>query len=437
LHHLVQEWNFFEKIRLRAQNICQALFERNRMNRNHYKIFSEGKIGLLKLPNRLVRSATWDPSILRQRKMNNETIALYRRVAAGGVGMIITGDFSAVPDGSLDENGGSPGDFSYNDVRIEGYDDLIAAVRRVAPDCKIIAQISAEYPNVSPSGVISPFAKKAPKVLSTGQIGTLIQRFIVSIEGAMNDGFDGVQFHAAHGGLLSQFMSPYNNRRTDAYGGSVQNRVRLVNEIVSGARARVGGFPILIKLNCTDYVDGGIDFDNFPEFVMEVEKAGVDAIEVSGGLRDCLVRSEEELGFPPVYPPESQTRIALPERQSYFLKFVEGLDLQIPVILVGGNRDVERLESTVRQGVVDFISLCRPLISEPELPNRWRAGQGKSCAECTSCNSCIYDQIVSYRDGKLGVARCLLREDPRQVKVARKWLTSFALRKSVSQDKSI
>jgi 2,4-dienoyl-CoA reductase-like NADH-dependent reductase (Old Yellow Enzyme family) len=165
---------------------------------------------------------------------------------------------------------------------------------------------------------------------------------------------------------------------------------------------------------------------------MEVEKAGVDAIEVSGGLRDCLVRSEKELGFPPVFPPESQTRIALPEKQSYFLKYVESLDLQIPVILVGGNRDVERLESIVRQGGVDFISLCRPLICEPGLPNRWRAGQGKSGTDCTSCNSCIYDQIVSYREGRLGVARCLLKEDPQQVKIARKWLTSFAQRKSAS-----
>jgi 2,4-dienoyl-CoA reductase-like NADH-dependent reductase (Old Yellow Enzyme family) len=402
------------------------------MDRNHYKIFSEGEIGSLKLPNRLVRSATWDPSILREKKMNKETISLYRQVAAGGVGMIITGDFSAVPDGSLDEDGVSSGDFSYDDVRVEGYDQLIAAVRKVAPDCRIIAQISAQYQNVSPSGVISPFAKKAPKMLSTELIRTLIKRFVASIEGAMNDGFDGVQFHAAHGGLLSQFMSPYTNHRTDTYGGSVQNRVRIVKEIVSGARARVGDSPILIKLNCTDYLDGGIDIENFPEFAREVQKAGVDAIEVSGGLRDCLVRSEEELGFPPVYPPESQTRIALPERQSYFLKYAERLDLQIPVVLVGGNRDVERLESILRQGAVDFISLCRPLIREPGLPNRWHAGQGNSGTDCTSCNSCIYDQLTRFQDGQKGVARCLLKEDPQQVKIARKWLTSFARRRRVS-----
>lgn len=396
------------------------------MNRNHYKIFSEGKLGPLTLPNRLVRSATWDPSILPERMMNDQTIDLYRRLAAGGMGMIITGDFSAVPNGSLENDQILSGTYSYDDVRIFGYDRMIAGVREAASDCKIIAQISAEYPNLSPSGVISPFAKKAPRILTARQIKSIIKRFAVSIEGAKKDGFDGIQIHAAHGGLLSKFLSPYTNRRTDAYGGSVRNRVRVISDIVTAAREKVGDFPILIKLNCTDYVEGGIDIDNFPELATEIEKAGVDAVELSGGLRDCLIRSEDELGFPPVYPPESQTRIARPEKQSYFLKYAEKLDLRIPVILVGGNRDIDSLEEIIRKGTVEFISLCRPLISEPDLPNRWKAGEGKSRASCKSCNSCIYDQIVNYGNEIPHVVRCVLKENPEQVRIARKWLTSFA-----------
>jgi 2,4-dienoyl-CoA reductase-like NADH-dependent reductase (Old Yellow Enzyme family) len=408
-----------------------TLENRMEMRRDHYKIFCKGKIGSMVLPNRLVRSATWDPSILRNRMVNPETIELYEKIAAGGVGTIITGDFSAVPRSLLETGRAQSARFNYHDVRIEGYERLIASVRRVAPDTKVIAQISAELPNFTPSGVKSPFSKKSPKMLPVRLIESLIRCFVVAIEGARSDGFDGVQFHAAHGGLLSQFLSPYTNRRTDAYGGSVKNRVRVIREIVSRARIRAGDFPILIKLNCTDYVQGGIDAGNFPELAEAVEKAGVDAIEVSGGLRDCLVRSEEELGFPPVYPPESQTRLARPERQSYFLKHIENLDLHIPVILVGGNRDVERLEKIVHRPAVDFISLCRPLISEPDLPNRWREGKGGTGTDCTSCNSCIYDQIISCRDGNLGVARCLLKEDPRKVKAARGWLSSYAQRRRV------
>jgi 2,4-dienoyl-CoA reductase-like NADH-dependent reductase (Old Yellow Enzyme family) len=360
--------------------------------------------------------------------MTDDTISLYRRLALGGVGMIITGDFSVLPAGSLSDVEGSTPDFSYDDVRIRGYDRLVSAVREVSPECRIIAQISAVYQNVSPSGVVSPFAKTESRTLSTEEIKTMIRRFVVSIEGAMKDGFDGVQFHAAHGGLLSQFMSPYTNRRADDYGGSPRNRVRIISEIVSKARKLVNDFPILIKLNCTDYIDGGISIDSFPQFAAEVERAGVDAIEVSGGMRECLVRSEHALGFPPVFPPESHTRLTSPERQSYFLKYVEGLNLTIPIILVGGNRDIERLENIARQGQVDFISLCRPLICEPDLPNRWRNGLGKSDTECTSCNSCIYDMIVSCSDEDSGPPRCLLREDPSQVKEARKWLTSYAQR---------
>jgi 2,4-dienoyl-CoA reductase-like NADH-dependent reductase (Old Yellow Enzyme family) len=362
--------------------------------------------------------------------VNQETIALYEKVAAGGVGMIITGDFSAVPRRLSEDGGTHLAAFKYDDVRIEGYDRLVETVHRTSPQTKIIAQISAELPNASPSGVISPFARKAPKVLSAELIEAMVRYFVIAIEGAMNDGFDGVQFHAAHGGLLSQFLSPYTNRRIDAYGGSTKNRVKLIKDIVSKTRMKVGDFPILIKLNCTDYMQGGIDADNFPELAENIEQAGVDAIEVSGGLRDCLVRPKEELGFPPVYPPESQTRLGRPERQSYFLKYVKDLDLRIPIILVGGNRDVERLEDIVKSGAADFISLCRPLIAEPGLPNRWRTGTGRSGTECKSCNSCIYDQAVSCKDGKPRVARCLLKEAPDQIREARKWLTSFARRSS-------
>lgn len=367
--------------------------------------------------------------------MNDETVAFYRQVAAGGVGMIITGDFSVVPRGSRDEDCGGFDEFSYDDVRIDGYDRLIAAVRQTAPSCKIIAQLSGDYRDLSPSGVKSVFARKPPKTMSRGQIRTLVRRFIVAIEGAKHDGFDGIQFHAAHGSLLCQFLSPYTNRRTDEYGGSMENRARLIGEIVSGARHRVSDFPILIKLNCTDYLEGGIDINNFPELAREIEKTGIDAIEVSGGMRDCLVRSEQELGFRPIYPPESQTRLARPEKQSYFLKYVEGLKLEIPLILVGGNRNVELLEEILGQGTVDFVSLCRPLICEPDLPRRWLEGRGKNGTACVSCNSCIYDQILAFEEKRSGVAKCLMREDRQRVRLAQNWISSWA-KKRLPQDDS-
>jgi 2,4-dienoyl-CoA reductase-like NADH-dependent reductase (Old Yellow Enzyme family) len=331
--------------------------EQIEMRRDDYKLFSEGRIGRLMLANRLVRSATWDPAILKARKMRDDVLDLYQRVAAGGVGLIITGDSSVIPDGLLDVDRPRPGAFAYEDVRIAGYDRLVEMVHAVAPRSKIVAQLSVDYPGVGPSEVPSPFPMERTRPLSTEQVEVMVHCLVESIAGIQGEGFDGVQLHAAHGGLLGRFLSPYTNRRRDPYGGSVANRARLVREVVAGARQKVGDLPILIKLNGTDYVPGGIDRDSFPELAREIADAGVDAIEVSGGMWECLVRMEAELGFRPVPAPESHTRIKNPDKQSYFLEYAEGLDLEIPVILTGGNRDVERLEAILQRGAVDFIGL--------------------------------------------------------------------------------
>jgi 2,4-dienoyl-CoA reductase-like NADH-dependent reductase (Old Yellow Enzyme family) len=369
--------------------------------------------------------------ILGKRRMTNQVLDLYRRVASGGVALIITGDFSVVPKGMLEETRTATARYSYGDVRIEGFEKLVDAVRGAAPHCRIVAQLSGEYPGLGPSDVPSPFTAGRPRPLSSGQVQSIIGCFVESIAGVREEGFDGVQLHAAHGGLLSRFLSPYANRRNDKYGGSAENRARIIREIVSGARSRVGDFPIMIKMNCTDYLEGGIGIDSFPELATEIEKSGIDAIEVSGGMRDCLIRTEEELGFRPVPAPESHTRIKNSDKQSYFLKYAERLQVDIPVILVGGNRDIESLERLVRQGKVEFVALCRPLISEPDLPNRWLEGRGSSGTDCISCNSCIYHMRIHLERGEPEVVTCLLKHDRRQVREAQQWLSSWVKRNTV------
>jgi 2,4-dienoyl-CoA reductase-like NADH-dependent reductase (Old Yellow Enzyme family) len=150
----------------------------------------------------------------------------------------------------------------------------------------------------------------------------------------------------------------------------VEGRVTVVREIVQQARALVGpDFPILIKMNGDDSVAGGTDIDSFPQLASEIEKAGIQAVEVSG---NNPVR--EKFGA---------------EQQSYFLKYAQKLELSVPVILTGGNRSVERLEQMAEAGTPDFFGLARPLLREPDLPARWREGRGASEAACISCNRCI------------------------------------------------
>jgi len=388
------------------------------VGRDGYEVFSKCTIGKLTLKNRLVRSATADPPVYRSPQITDELLTVYRELAIGGVGMIITGKIIVAVEGEINSERRS----SINEFWIEGLEKMAEVVHDAADDCKIIAQLGAEGMDIWSSDFPDPFSNTKKRVFSVEEIQKVEDCFVGLIRKLKKAGFDGVQLHGAHGYVLCSFLSPYMNRRTDEYGGSIKNRVRIVREIVSKARESVGDYPILIKMNCTDNMDGGINIDTFPEMAKEIESTGVDAIEVSGGIWQCLARTEEELGFRPVPIAESHTRINTPEKQHYYLKYAERLDLNIPVILVGGNKDIELMEQIVHQGKVDFMALCRPLISEPDLPNRWLEGRGSNTTDCISCNSCLYPLWSSQ---KPFVFTCLYKQDKEQYRKAQKWLKSF------------
>ena len=191
-------------------------------------------------------------------------------------------------------------------------------------------------------------------------------------------GWDGCNLHGAHHYLINTFLSPFTNRRTDRYGGSMEKRVEIVREIVAKIRDRAGpDFAIIIKLNCDDgRADDGtpeaIDIDTFPAMAKLIEDAGVDAIDVSG---DNPIRSD----------------IDNPKDQSYYKAYTERLnDIKIPVMLSGGNRDVDLLEEIFQkqEGKVDFFNFARPLIREPYLIKQWLEG-GNPKSECTNTSLCF------------------------------------------------
>ena len=394
------------------------------MDRCHYKIFTETALAGLTIPNRLIRSATWDPSILNSRQITEEVLSLYRDLALGGVGAIITGGLPVYRERYPEEDSSQPFRV-YTELRVHGLEKMAQAIHQARPDCKVIAQLEVGFVDAGPSSMPTPFSDQPVRELALAEIERIIACFVEAITDMRVSGFDGVQLHSAHGGLLSRFLSPYTNRREDDFGGTVEKRSHIVKEIIVRARKQVGDFPILIKMNCTDYLAGGVDIENFPALAQEIARAGVDAIELSGGMWECLFRPEEELGFRPVPAPESHTRIRKPEQQSYFLPYAEKLDLPIPVILVGGNRDIESLEAILQGGKVDFIALCRPLIREPGLPNRWRAGLGKRVAECVSCNSCIFAMFVHPGQPEPGLVTCVCKSDKALHQKAQKWLVAW------------
>lgn len=400
------------------------------MSRNDFAVFSPSKIGSLRVPNRFVRSATADIAFGRLGGFTDEDVALYRRLAAGGVGLVIVNGPPILPERVCMMNSLMEWTYCYGDIRVNNTGSVLSAIRDTAPDCQIVAQlecnaiVSGDLP-AGPSAVTSPYYAGRYRKLSIDEIRALIHATAQTIAHMRDEGFDGVQLHAAHGGGFWHFLSPLGNARTDEYGGSVVNRVRFMAEIIKIARESVGEFPILIKANCTDYIEGGIDCSSFPEFAYALEQAGFDAIEVSGGCWDALLRSEAELGFRPIPAAESHTNIAFADRQNYFLPFIEELDLGIPIILVGGIRNIDAAEAIIQSGAAEFIALCRPLIQEPELLTRWRKKQGNADSNCIACNSCIYSMYLPF--DKLGAktVTCLYQKSRQLHLEAQDWLSGF------------
>ena len=340
--------------------------------RDNFKIFSEGRIANLRLKNRLVKAATVEGAAL-EGEFSDSGVAFYKALSEGGAGLIISG-MTAVMREDIPF---STMTCIYEDRFISSIHKIADAVHQAQNGCKVVAQIGhlgmqtdVEHP-VAPSAIPWPYITKVLHVLSTNEVEEIVANFVDAAKRVHEAGFDGVELHCAHGYLLSSFLSPYTNRRTDKYGGSTEKRVTIVREIITQVRKRIDSdFPVLVKMNCDDNVEGGIDFDSFPALAKEIAKTGVDAIEVSG---TNPIRKD----------------LDQPEKQSYFLKYVERLNMDIPIILTGGNKSIVLIEKIFNQGKVDFFGFARPLIREPNLSNRWFEGIGGEECTCISCNLCL------------------------------------------------
>ncbi len=335
--------------------------------RGDYKVFSAGRIGTMSVKNRLVRSATTIGAAARGRP-TEEYIRMYRELARGGVAVIITGFM--IPSRTDTRNAKQI--FIYDDRYIRGLQRVAEAVHEADSECRLVAQIGHSGGTVSPSGIKWPFPwKRKARALATDEVDAIVSDFADAIWRVKTAGFDGVELHGAHAYLLSSFLSPLTNRRTDQYGGSLEKRVHIIRAIMDKARKRVGpDFPIMIKLNSDDNAAGGIRPENFPALADEIVKTGVVALDVSGN--DCLKQDVEDI-----------------EDESYFFPGAKALDVKTPIILTGGNRSVDHMEKLLKTNEVDFLGMARPLIREPDLPNRWLKGTGGKRATCISCNGCF------------------------------------------------
>ena len=314
-------------------------------------LFDTTKLRHHTLKNRIWRSATWLALADAEGNVTDEIVKTYEELAKGGAAMIVTG-LTSIVEHDAEIGGGAK---FYDDRFIEGHKRLTDAVHKHG--ALVMMQTAI---------VDGPVDE-----LSTEQVEYIVRQFGDAARRAEQAGYDGVQIHAAHFFYLSKFISPLLNHRTDRYGGSQRDRSRILYEILKDMRSKTGdGFLITMKINSTDEYPCGLTVQDFLVTCRLMADAGIDAIEVSGNGT-------------------SHTGIKAGRNEGYFRAAAVSLAalVDVPVVLVGGLRSIEKINQYLDETGIEYVSLSRPLIREPNLIKRWQQGDTKPSL-CVSCNTC-------------------------------------------------
>jgi 2,4-dienoyl-CoA reductase-like NADH-dependent reductase (Old Yellow Enzyme family) len=348
------------------------------------KLFETTTIKSMELDNRFVRSATALGEAADDGACTSSIIHRMVELARGGVGLIITGHAYVDKVGQA----GAKQLGCHDDSMLPGLTEMAQAVHDA--DGKIALQIahagllaSIEQTGQEPLGPSPLQTENGPagRAMTVGELDDMAAAFASAASRAMQAGYDAVQIHSAHGYGLGQFISPFFNKRTDEYGGSLESRARVLVRVVAAVRGAVGErYPVLLKINAVDRLDGGLCKEETVQVCAMLQQAGVDAIEFSGGTTYALRQGLIEQTFAPTK-----------KKNVYYRDAAELYKTQVdvPLMLVGGIRSFETSEELVEDGIADYVSFCRPLIREPGLVNRWKAGDRRKSG-CTSDNLCGY-----------------------------------------------
>jgi len=366
-------------------------------------LFEPFSIKNLTLPNRFVRSATYDGMAEKNGRVSSIQIQMAEELARGGVGLIIWGITYVHPSGQISPVQNSLAD----DECIPGFRTLAETAHEHG--AKIAVQLfhaGRETAKVfkphrkqalAPSSVPDdPLFQHPYREITETEIQQVIRAFGDAAVRARESGLDAVQVHGAHAYLLSQFLSPFTNRRTDGWGGDLENRLRLHHEILRAIRSQVGeDYPVLIKIGVQDGFPGGLEFSEGKQAALRLARWGYDSLEISSGLRG-----------PGYENAEFKTRINRPEREAYFRSWCREIkaEVTVPIMMVGGLRTPALMEEVIQKGEADLISLSRPLIKEPALIRDWQQGD-RHRATCISCNKCF--EALRNREA----LRCVYHEE--------------------------
>lgn len=362
-------------------------------------LFTPKKLGDVVIKNRFIHSACEDNMATENGQVTKEIVNKLKKLSRGEVGLIIWSHLSVHPLGRTKKYQAG----IYDDYMIDG---LSKAVRVVHSEGGKIAfqlghgglQSSKETTGGSLIGSAS---------MTEAQIKEIINSFKAAAKRAVESGADAIQLHAAHGYLLNEFLSPYFNQREDEWGGSDENRFRILREVISEIKTILPqGFPLLIKLNTNDYAKKeGITPSLSVKYAEWLKELSVDGLETSCGTSlgspFSMCRGDVPIAEMIRSFPESDREAIKGYLESLTGKFdlkepynLEATKLispvfgNIPLFAVGGWRELNQMEEAVSKGDTDFISMCRPFIREPNLVKRFREGKAIK-ASCKSCNRCL------------------------------------------------
>lgn len=346
------------------------------------RMFEPVKIGNMQVRNRFVVPAMVTNYVEADGMATEKFIAYHEEKAKGGWGLIIVEDYPVVKDGGGFKT--LPG--LWHDGQIESHEKLTSRVK--SHGAKIVAQIyhagratSSAITGVqcvAPSPYADPVIGETPRELTSEEIRYIVEAFGDTALRAKKAGFDGVELHGAHGYLLGQFMSPFSNKRTDKYGGTILNRARFALEVIDNIKSKVGDdFPIIYRMSVDEFVEGGLTASDNKVVGMLLEKAGVSAIHCS----NSVYLSAAEFGIPSMAGKHAWSSDLTAEIKSV---------VSIPVITVGRINDPLIAESVVASGKTDLVAMGRASLADPHLPRKAKEGNHDDIIRCIGCmQGCI------------------------------------------------
>lgn len=350
------------------------------MEAKRMRLFENAELGNMTLRNRIVMPPMASLFGNKDGTVSDRLLAYYGRRSKGGVGLVIVENTAIRHDGV-----NYPGALEIHDERFEkGLSNLAsaiktggaaAAIQLFHPGRQIHPKYAGNYP-IAPSPVPCPVMGGNPRVLETGEIRDLVRLFVEGAVRAKEVGFDAVEIHGAHGYLVAQFLSPFSNKRDDAYGGDSRRRAQFAVEIVEGIRERLGAsFPVIMRISADEKMEGGLDLEETLKLIPFFAEAGVTALHISAGCYPTM----EWVVHPYPQPPGCLVDLAANIKRA----------TDLPVITVGRINDPMLAESIIEDGKADFVSMGRALISDPDLPNKAKQGRIKEIRPCVACNTCI------------------------------------------------